>query len=118
MAASANETMPGAATAHARNTTTLRMLGSGGSPRVNRRIANAASAPSPRFEGNSKSIDSVGASRWICAARWAGSAASAYTHQWRGGASMKTANIVAFGSQKIDVGSDAKVSAKPTRAPA
>ena len=29
---------------------------------------------------------------------------------------MKTANIVAFGSQKIDVGSDAKVSANLPRA--
>ena len=31
---------------------------------------------------------------------------------------MNTANIVAFGSQKMDVGSDGNVSAKPTSAPA
>src|SRR6187551_1139899 len=118
MAASANDTMTGAPTAQARNTQALRTLGLGGSPVVNRRIASAASAPSPRFDGNSRIIDSVGAPFCICTAMWAGSTASAYSHQWRGGASRNTANIVAFGSQKMDVGSDGNLSAKPTWAPA
>jgi len=53
---------------------------------------------------------------WI--ATCAGSTASAYTHQRDGGASRNTANMVAFGSQKIDVGIEGSFSSNPSRAPA
>jgi hypothetical protein len=47
----------------------------------------------------------------------AGRTASAYTHQRDTGTSRNTANMVAFGSQKIDVRIDGYFRRKPSSAP-